>query len=171
VTSGTPGWTRGPLVIGYGNMLRRDDSVGLRAAELLRADPRFAGVRVLTSHQLTPELALDIGAASLVVFVDADASSLPGTVTVRAFAAGSPGRGDASTVAEAAGSPGPSSHHVGASELVSLAAALGGGSPRAFTVGIGVADLEMGEGLSPAVEAALPEVLDAVARIVGAPAD
>jgi hydrogenase maturation protease len=104
---------------------------------------------------------LDIGAASLVVFVDADAASLPGAVTIQALAASSPVRDD----------PGPSSHHVGASELVALAAALGGGSPRAFTVAIGVADLEMGEGLSPAVEAALPGVLDAVARIVDAPAD
>jgi hypothetical protein len=33
-------------------------------------------------------------------------------------------------------------------------------------IGIGVADTGLGEGLSPAVEAALPRVLEVVARLV-----
>ena len=51
-------------------------------------------------------------------------------------------------------------------ELVALAAALTGHAPRAVAIGIGVADLEMGEGLSPSVEAALPRVVEIVARLV-----
>jgi hydrogenase maturation protease len=142
------------LVIGYGNTLRRDDGVGVRAAELLRAEPRFADVHVLAVHQLTPELAMDIGAASLVIFVDADTAAEPGTVHVRAL----------STAEPSAGGSGASSHHVGAAELVALARELMGATPDAVAIGIGVADLEMGEGLSPAVEAALPTVVETVAR-------
>jgi hypothetical protein len=49
---------------------------------------------------------------------------------------------------------------------MALARELVGASPRAFALGIGVADLELGEGLSAPVEAALPRVLDVVARLV-----
>jgi hydrogenase maturation protease len=179
------------LVVGYGNTLRRDDGVGVRAAELMAEDPRFAGIEVLTAYQLTPELALDIAAASLVVFVDADVRGLPGSIevrelgTVRKTAAGSAADATAagplsrSTLAGAAGpdarlaggqpgraDAGASSHHVGADEVLALARQLVGAAPRAFALGIGVADLELGEGLSAPVEAALPRVLDVVARLV-----
>jgi hydrogenase maturation protease len=146
------------LVIGYGNTLRRDDGVGVRAAELLQNDPRLAGAEVLTVHQLTPELAIDIGAAAFVVFIDADGGAPPGEVSVRPLA-GSPS-------ATSPGATGPSSHQVGAAELMALAAALGGGSPPAWIIGIGVADLELGEGLSPAAEAALPRVVEMVTDLV-----
>jgi hydrogenase maturation protease len=77
-----------PLVIGYGNTLRRDDGVGVRVAELLAVDPRMEGADILAVHQLTPELAIDVGEATLVVFVDADPSVEPGAVEVRPLALG-----------------------------------------------------------------------------------
>jgi hydrogenase maturation protease len=58
------------LVIGYGNELRGDDGLGGRAADLLEA-LHLPGVRVLTVHQLTPELAEPISAANAVLFLDA----------------------------------------------------------------------------------------------------
>ncbi len=158
---------RSVLVIGYGNTLRRDDGAGVRAAELMAADPRFTGVEVLTAYQLTPELSLDIGTASLVVFVDADVRGLPGAIDVREL---SPGGGVRADVSRPPGleraDQGASSHHVGADEVLALARELTGASPRAVAVGIGVADLELGEGLSAPVEAALPRVVDAVARCI-----
>jgi len=146
-----------PLVIGCGNPLRRDDGVGVRVAELLAEDPRFGGVDVLAVHQLTPELAVDIGACSLVVFIDADVSAEPGAVTVRSLEVPSP---------PSAVGPGPASHHVSATQILALAELLYGQAPRAFAVSVGVADLEMGEGLSAVVEASLPEIVDSVARLV-----
>jgi Ni,Fe-hydrogenase maturation factor len=206
VTPGAPGAVasggtaeRGILVIGYGNTLRRDDGVGVRAAEMMAADARFADVEVLTTYQLTPELSLDIATASLVVFVDADVRGLPGSIEVRELrarsavaaspaAAASPATAAASPASvstpapdessagsshEAAGladgertNPGTSSHHVGADELLALVRELSGAAPRALAVGIGVVDLEFGEGLSAPVEAALPRVVDAVARCI-----
>jgi hydrogenase maturation protease len=158
---------RSVLVIGYGNTLRRDDGVGVRAAELMAADPRFAGVEVLMAYQLTPELSLDIGTASLVIFVDADMRGLPGAIDVRELSAGAGAAGDVSRLPGLEPvDQGASSHHVGADEVLALARELTGASPRAVAVGIGVADLELGEVLSASVEAALPRVVDAVARLV-----
>jgi hydrogenase maturation protease len=76
----------GVLIVGYGNPLRSDDGFGWHAARLLAADPRLAGARVLTLHQLTPELAADIASASLVVLVDASVvDAAPGSVAVRSI--------------------------------------------------------------------------------------
>lgn len=160
-----PGATRGPvLVIGYGNTLRRDDGVGVRVAELLAADPRLQrpGVEVRAAHQLLPEMALDLASCALAVFIDADRRAQPGAVEVRHLGRGDPPRSGAGARPE----PGASSHHVGAAELVALAAELTGHRPAAVVVGIGVGDTELGEGLSPAVEAVLPRVVDVVAGLV-----
>ncbi len=58
------------LVIGYGNSLRCDDSVGIRVAEMV-ADWDLPKVRSLAVTQLTPELARDLAGVDLVIFVDA----------------------------------------------------------------------------------------------------
>jgi len=153
---------RGVLVIGYGNTLRRDDGVGVRAAELLAADPRLAGVEVQPRYQLTPEMALDIGACSLVIFIDADLRGLPGSIEVHPVDPAVAPRSDADARAQ----PGASSHHVGGGELVALAGELTGHSPDAVQVGIGIADTEFGEMLTPAVEAALPKVVALVEDLI-----
>ena len=159
---GTSAQERGVLVIGYGNTLRRDDGVGARAAELLAADPRLSGAEVQARYQLLPEMALDISTSTLVIFVDADMRGLPGSIEIHHIDPEAAARSDA----DARGEPGASSHHVGAGELVALAAQLTGARPQAVAIGIGVADTELGEGLSPAVEAALPRVVDIVAGLV-----
>ncbi len=155
--------SRRVLVLGFGNTLRRDDGVGVRAAELLEVDPRLRveGVSVQAAYQLLPEMALDFGAVTLVVLVDADLRGLPGSIEVRSIGVDA-ARSDADARAE----PGASSHHVGGGELVALAAELTGQRPEAVHVGIGIADTELGEGLSPAVEGALPRVVEVVAGLV-----
>jgi len=50
--------------------------------------------------------------------------------------------------------------------LLALAGELTGAVPEAVAIVIGVADLQLGEGLSPAVEAALPQVVDMVSDLV-----
>ena len=151
------------LVLGFGNTLRRDDGVGVRAAELLAAEPRLTGegVEVRAAYQLLPEMALDFGAVTLVVLVDADMRGLPGAIEVLPIGPRAP-----ASDADARAEPGASSHHVGGGELLALAAELTGHRPDAVHVGIGVADTELGEGLSPAVEAALPRVVRVVADLV-----
>jgi hydrogenase maturation protease len=145
--------TGGVLVVGYGNPLRTDDGFGWHVAERLAADPRLDGVAVLRRHQLTPELALDVSAAGLVVLIDASHGPPAGTFTV--------------TRTEQAGGAGTTwSHHLTPPSLVALAHELYGQAPDVFLVSCGVKSLEMGDTLSPVVEAALPKVVDAVAELV-----
>ena len=145
------------LVVGYGNVLRSDDGVGWQVADILTDDARVAGATVLRCHQLTPELALDISRASVVVLVDAQHGPEPGTFVV----------GRVEQVGDAASTW---SHHLDPESLVGLAVQLYGRAPAVYTVGVGVASLEAGDRLSPAVEAALPGIVEAVVAIIGGPA-
>ena len=141
------------VVVGYGNVLRCDDGVGWHAAERLVDDPRMDGVEVLQRHQLTPELALDISAASLVVVIDASSRLGPGEVRVDRV--------------EPAVDDGPSgSHRLTPATLVALSHALYGRAADVFAVSCGVQSLEVGEHLSPVVDAALPRLVDAVTGLV-----
>ena len=161
---GSGALSRHVLIIGFGNTLRRDDGAGAVVARQLAADTRLqrAEVEVREAYQLLPEMALDIGESTLVIFVDADARSSPGSIEIHEIEPERAARDDA----DARGEPGASSHHVGGGELVALAATLGGRAPKAVAIGIGVSDLGMGEGLSPAVEAALPKLVEIVADLV-----
>jgi hydrogenase maturation protease len=58
------------LVIGYGNTLRGDDSVGYQVAETV-AEWQIPRVRSLAVQQLLPELAEAIAEVDTVIFVDA----------------------------------------------------------------------------------------------------
>ena len=177
----------GVLVIGYGNTLRSDDGVGWHVAALLADDPRLAvdppvaadvqfaadsplaansrsgadlrlaGVEVLAVHQLTPELAVDMSRASLVILIDASVDDPPGAITVR------PVTDDGDVTRGAAG---PSSHHVGPGELLAVARVLYGHAPVALTVSVGIAHMGAGESLSPDVAAVLPAAADAVVDLV-----
>ncbi len=141
------------VVVGYGNALRCDDGVGWHAAERLAGDPRMEGVEVLQRHQLTPELALDISAANLVVLIDATSRLGPGEIGVDRVA---PDVDDGLR----------GSHHLTPATLVALSDELYGRAAEVFLVRCGVRSLEIGEHLTPVVEAALPKVVDAVAVLV-----
>ena len=164
----------GVLVIGYGNTLRSDDGVGWHAAALLADDPRLSGDEVLAVHQLTPELALDMSRASLVILVDASANGAPGEILVRRLApagedaGGRAAPGGVGPDRPAGRGPGAISHHVGPGELLAMARELYGAAPAAFSLSVGVASMEVGETLSSDVAAALPAVADAVVGLVGA---
>jgi hydrogenase maturation protease len=70
------------LIIGYGSQLRGDDAIGCRAADELEQyyhdDP---DVEVIASHQLTPEMALDISRSDFVLFLDASSAEEPGKIS------------------------------------------------------------------------------------------
>lgn len=58
------------LIIGYGNPLRGDDSVGQIVARAL-SQWHIPNVKILTLHQLAPELADDLAKIDTVYFIDA----------------------------------------------------------------------------------------------------
>jgi hydrogenase maturation protease len=143
----------GSLVVGYGNPLRGDDGIGWVIAGRLAADPEFATVHVLQRHQLTPELALEISLADLVVLVDARSGPPAGSVAVE--------RVDPSRASGTAWS-----HHLGPASLVALARELYGRAPEVHVVSVGVGSLGVGEGLSPSVEAAVEGAIDTITGLV-----
>ena len=141
------------LVIGYGNTLRTDDGLGWYAAERLAGDPRFAGATVIGRHQLTPELAFDVSRAGLVVFVDASHGPAAGTFTIEWLQAD-------------AGNTTGWSHILSPSSLVDLARELYGQVPDVAVIRVGVESLAFGDRMSPAAEASLPGLVDAVAELI-----
>ncbi len=121
-----------PLVIGYGNTLRRDDGAGIRAAELVRE--RLAGVDVLTVHELQPDLAETVAARDTVMFLDAST----GAETLLCV------RIDPDSQDEPV-----RSHSLTPPQLLALCRILFGRAPGdAFLVGIPADDFAFGESLS-----------------------
>jgi hydrogenase maturation protease len=148
--------TAGVAVIGYGNALRSDDGIGWHAAERLAGDPRLEGVSVLQRHQLTPELALDISGAALVVLIDASSALAPGEIIVERV----------ERIERVDGAGRTWSHHVSPAVLLTLSDELYGRAADVFVVSCGAASLDVGDRLSPLAEAALPKLIDAVAELV-----
>ena len=139
------------IVIGYGNDLRRDDGAGRRVADAI-ASRRLSEVTVYSVHQLTPELADALGAASVVVFVDARVpdGDDDGAVRVEQIAVDAPVPTN------------PVGHFGDPRHLLRLARTLYGRAPEAWWVTIPASDFGFGESLTEAaskgVETAIREV-------------
>ena len=144
--------TNNTLIVGYGNPLRGDDGVGQAVARAFAGEAAVDGVEAVACHQLTPEFAERFAAVARVVLIDAAAGSEAGHVSVVALR---PAPAPASTLG----------HHVDPAQLLHMAQALYGRSPEAYLVTVGAGSLELGEGLSALVAAAMPEVIATVRRL------
>jgi hydrogenase maturation protease len=101
-------------------------------------------VKVIASQQWTPELACEISQAESVIFVDCAMDATPGSVSLTAVEPG----GDALGLA---------THHLDASQLLSLSKELYGAMPRtSLLLTVGAGSLELREDFSDAVREALP---------------
>jgi hydrogenase maturation protease len=135
------------LVIGCGNPLRRDDAVAWHVIDALRKTAMPA-MKLLTVHQLTPELAEEISGANTVIFVDASAETQEVKVEM---------------VVEMGVLDRGFTHSVCPHSLVFLAREMYGRVPaRIFLVSIGVSTFDLGEGLTAS---AMEGVHEAVRRI------
>ena len=142
-------------VVGVGNPEAGDDAVGLLGVRAARPELEALGVEVVETGAGLHVVDLLAG-VDAVVIVDAVRESRgarpPGTI-VRAEA------GPEGLPAELGSSL--SSHGFGVAEAVGLAAALDG-TPRVVVLGVEVADVVAGHGLSEAVAASLPELVTRV---------
>jgi hydrogenase maturation protease len=137
------------LVIGYGNELRSDDTVGPRVARAVVGWGRM-GTNGIAVHQLTPELAALLGETSVVVFVDAYGESEGGEVRLRPLEAG----------------PSAALGHTSDPRwLLALAEALYGRRPEAWLLTIPAADFGLGRRLSPAAQAGARSALRQIRRL------
>lgn len=136
------------VVIGLGNPLMGDDGIGWHVAGRLAADPRLPdGVEAIQGGTDLLRCASRLEGRRRAILVDAvrdDAE--PGTVSVI-------GEGEAEEGQEHA-------HHLSAAQAVAL---LRMTMPVAFTLlGVSVAEVRMGEELSPELAACMPAILDRV---------
>jgi hydrogenase maturation protease len=132
----SPGAQRWPLlVIGYGNDLRGDDAVGQRVAAAV-AQWWLPGVRTITAHQLTPELADSLAASAHAIFVDAQAAEgVPGPIQIQ--------RLEPEAIQPA------SAHSADPRTLLAFAQTIYGRCPQAWWITIPVARFDFGADLSP----------------------
>jgi hydrogenase maturation protease len=134
------------LVIAYGNPLRSDDGVAWHAAQCLRE--RLPSLRILSVHQLTPELAELAAEADGVLFLDAAHSGEPGEVAC------------SQVIPEEEVSQ--FSHWLTPAQVMSLCAQLYGAAPRAILGSVAGACFEHGDALSEPLRNALPGLVDKV---------
>jgi len=151
------------LVLGLGNVLLRDDGLGVAAVGRL-ADryERPEGVRILDGGTLGLSLLPHLEDAEQVILVDAiQAGSVPGTF-VRLVG------DDVGPAVAARLSP----HQVGVADLLDGARWLDRYPSRVVLLGLVPESIDLGVGLSPSVRQALPELVECVvdeARAQGFP--
>lgn len=150
----------GALVLGIGNILLRDEGVGVVVARRIEA-AREAGdmvmpanTRVVDGGTLGLDLLPMIGDATQVVMVDAvDLKQAPGTVSVLR---------DEAVQAALSGHVSP--HQVGVGDLVAAARLMGIMPPRLTLVGIQPGEIAIGLELTEPVAAAVDVAIDLVRR-------
>jgi len=139
------------IVIGMGNPMRHDDGVGPTVAR--RLSPLVAGRAEVVVLDGEASRLLDAWeGAELAVVVDAVRSgAAPGTV----------GRVEVGVDPLPHESP-ASTHGLGLAEAIELGRSLGRLPGQVIVFGVEAVDTEAGAGLSPAVEAAIDDVVDQV---------
>ena len=142
------------LVIGYGNEWRGDDGLGPAVArEVERLG--LPGVRVLTTHQLLPELAEELSHFERVVFIDARIDDSTAPVTVERLSA--------------VGGPLPITHHCHPQFLLGMTAAAFEHAPLAWLVSVQGEQFDLGETLSVVAMGRLADGVRLVAELLNPP--
>ena len=143
------------LILACGNTLREDDGVGPFLAQW--AEERWrndARVRVLCDHQWTPEMVEEVAQAESVIFVDCATDCAAGFVRTM-------------PVEPADANSKIGTHHLGAEQLLAFSQQLYGTMPRnSLLLTVGACSLELREGFSETVQAALPEAREALDNAV-----
>lgn len=141
------------LVVGLGNPFRGDDGIGIRAAEEFEAMNQDSTVEVIVAQELLPELAEVISHIDLLVFLDARANGIPGSIEV-------------SEVKPPELRSGVFLHTLTMETLLSTARTLFGHAPKAVLISAAGESFEFGSHLSPEIEAALPLLLKRIGEVI-----
>jgi hydrogenase maturation protease len=133
------------VIIGYGNPLRGDDSLGWKAAERLGDLLRPSEAEVLAVHQLTPELMETLSRVDRAIFIDASAEGKPGEVAERSLKP----RPDADSF----------THNCSPAGLLAGARDLYRHAPEAILLTVAGEDFSFSSELSPTVASRFDEVI------------
>jgi hydrogenase maturation protease len=146
------------LILGYGNTLRKDDGLGIYAAQTLSPLVESSNVEIYTCQQLSPELSPMLAMADHAVFIDAAAASSgeePGAINTR-------------SLQPRTTRPSGITHHFDPETLLAMAETLYGHAPQAILFSVTAASFELDEGLSPEVDTALPVLVERVQEYLSA---
>jgi len=127
------------LVLGFGNPLRGDDGAGPMVAQRVVAlFPDAAFCRCITDQQLLPEHTDAIAAVRRVLFIDSSVNLSAGEIRItEIFPEACPSH--------------KLTHHIAPQTLLWMAQQFFSHAPRAWLIEIGVADMSVGQHLSPVV--------------------
>jgi len=140
------------LVIGIGNVLRRDDGVGPWLAERV-AQLRLPDVTTMAVHQLTPELAAAVARHDRILFIDASVAAADEPIAIAPADDG-----------ERWG------HALSPGAVMALAGCLNSESRQAWLVPVPGSDFDFGETISAAAQARAERALLSIAAMLhGAP--
>ncbi len=144
-------------IIGVGNLLLKDEGIGIHAVRELQQKALPAGVEVLDGGVAGIGL-LDFfpGVQKLVLIDAADMNLAPGTVV----------RFTPEEIRSQAGGPKFSAHDVGLLEVLELAGALGQSPPEVVIIGVQPGEISWGTDLTPEVRNSLPLVVEMVLKEV-----
>ena len=155
------------LVIGFGNVYRRDDGAGFAVLNAVRArlgrpplgidddgfDDRGHQTDTVLLHQLVPELAEEVVPYDLVVFVDAHIGHVPEEVYEEEL--------------DVCYKSATVTHTLHPCSVLALTQELHGRCPRGVLLSIRGYDFEFGEGLSEGTTALIPEAADRILALAG----
>jgi hydrogenase maturation protease len=141
------------VVIGVGNLLLKDEGLGVHAVQELRKRSLPCGVEVFDGGVSGVGLLEFFPGARKVVLIDAADMNLPPGTVVRFTPGDLRSRG---------GTLKFSAHDVSLPEVLELARALGRCPPEVVIIGGQPKEISWGTDLTPEVRASLPKVLEAV---------
>jgi hydrogenase maturation protease len=142
------------LLLACGNSLRQDDGVGLRIAEAAEQLFPASRLHIVAAQQFTPEMAADLAATDLAIFVDASAVDEPGAIRV---------------VPVTAQAEAPDTHRLDPPALLAMAQTFCGHAPaRAFTLTVGACRFGYGEELTGPLRQAVPRAVRLLISLVTA---
>ncbi len=141
------------LVIGYGNPLRGDDGFGPTVASRLIPHVDTDQVEILIIQQLTPDLAEPVSRAARTILIDARVGDSPGEIHVE-------------TISCPADAPVTYQHHVDPGVLFGTAQSLYDVTPHMVLISVEANQFDAGEGLSPAVAAAVNPAITQALKII-----
>lgn len=143
------------LVLGLGNILLTDEQVGVRAAEAVRDAPeaKALGIRALDGGTMGLSLLVEMEDAGAMVVIDAaQLGAAPGHVQIF----------EGEAMDHFLRTRGRNPHDIGLDDMLDGLRLRGAVPERRALVGIQPADLHVGEAMTPAVAAAVPEAARAV---------
>ena len=154
----TPDAAADTLIIACGNPLRGDDGVGPIVAERVEAaldEHQRKHCRVSITHQLLPELALELSQVNLAILIDARiADDEP------------PGAVRSEPVAPDDDAPADLTHHWTLPRLLAMSKLLYGQAPRAHIVSVSATAFEEPDTLSPPIQSAVPDMINQVQELI-----